>query len=190
MKLAKESGLPQRFRQASWTDYSVTEQNEQALKKCRWFVQTPGASLYIYGTFGSGKTLLATLAAKEFLRLGKSVVFGEVQSLLDTIKETYERKELSTAQVLSRYGECDLLILDDLGRGVQTPWQVKIIEQLINQRYNGEKAILVTSNFEVRELKKRWSFDPDNAEAIISRLWEMCEFGYSGSQDYRMRMKK
>lgn len=185
-KRAEESALPRKYRGLDWQDYQLTEENARAMDLSRWLIQTPGASLYLYGNYGSGKTFLATLIGKEFLRGGRTIIFGTTSDMLTAIQETFDKKELSMAEIVRKYTTCDLLIMDDLGRTKPTPWQIGMIQSLLNARYNAEQSVLITSNYSLRDLKGRFDKDPDNAQALISRLCEMCQFAYSGSKDYRM----
>ena len=182
----KQSGLPSRYANKTFDSYKVTEDNEQAVKLGKWFsAKRPARSLYLYGGVGTGKTFLASLIAKEFLTAEKTVVFGDVPTFLDAIKRTFDGKG-DTQAVIDKYGESDLLILDDLGAGQLTDWSVGILYQIINRRYNDNKPIVVTSNFDMKNLEGRLaSKDSYSAARIISRLSEMCLEAFLGTKDRR-----
>jgi len=148
--------------------------------------------IYLYGGFGSGKTLLASIVAQEFIRAGKQVIFGDVPSLLSRIKATFD-KGGGTQEVVDSYNNCDLLILDDLGAGQSTEWSVSVLYQIINARYASGRRLIVTSNFDLNGLEQRLVVkdkagkvvDALTAGRIVSRLSEKCVQAFLGAKDRR-----
>ena len=133
----------------------------------------------------AGKTFLASIIAQEFIRDHKSAVFGDVPSLLDEIKRTFDG-EGNAQEVLGCYCDCDLLVLDDMGAGQVTEWNVGQIYQIINQRYSAGKSTIITSNFDLECLGERLAGrDKYSAKRITSRLSEMCTLGFLGTMDRR-----
>ena len=100
------------------------------------------------------------------------------------------------------YKRQDLLIIDDLGKGRNTDWELSILDTLISERYNRNQLIMATTNFTEQEettLKER-SLAGDKAdkehyisdtirkrvgERIYSRLQEMCYFENLSGPDRR-----
>ena len=190
-KLAEKSRLcliPAKYFGKTFADYEVTTCNARAVKMAKWFVKDmPKCWLYHYGECGTGKTFLAAIVAQQWLQNGKSVVFGDVPALLKLIKDTFDG-EGSTQKVLERFGNCDLLVLDDLGAGQITEWNVGQLYEIINARYNENKHVMITSNYDLDGLEARLkSKDSFSAKRIISRISEMCEVGYLGDKDRRRK---
>lgn len=180
--------IPQKYVSKTFADYEVTSDNVRAVKMAHWFIEEkPSKSLYIYGQCGTGKTFLAAIIAQEWLKSFKTVTFGDVPALLDEIKRTFDKgNDQTTEKVFDRYCECDLLILDDLGAGQVTEWNIGQIYQIINSRYNADKATIVTSNFSLQGLESRLaSKDKYSATRITSRLSEMCVQAFLGTTDRR-----
>lgn len=182
-----KSKIPDKYVTAKFSDYEETADNRQALKIARWFIaQKPKTSLYIYGECGTGKTFLASLIAKEYLRDYREVVFGDVPSLLEEIKRTFDNPEKDGGAILNHYCNCDLLVLDDLGAGQVTEWNVGVLYEIINQRYNAEKSTIITSNYDLDGLAAKFKkVDALSAKRITSRLAEMCVLGFLGTLDRR-----
>ena len=187
-ELMIKSGLPQLYADKSFADYEVTADNSQAVKLAIWFCsKKPPRSLYLYGGVGIGKTFLATLIGKEFLLNGKEVIFGDVPTLLSKIKQTFNGAG-SAEEIIGSYRTCDLLILDDIGAGQLTEWSAGILYQVINDRYNFKKPLIITSNFDFKGLQERLAGkDAFSAARIISRLNEMCFEGFLGTKDRRRK---
>lgn len=188
--------IPLKYAGKTFDDYLVTPVNDHAVKIARLFCQRkPGQGLYLFGDCGTGKTFLAALIAKEFLRDGKHVIFGDVPALLKEIKRTFDGKG-DAAEVLDRYCDCDLLVLDDLGAGQITDWNVGQLYQIINSRYNDNKSTVVTSNLDLKSLTDKLSIRDKNgniiddfaAKRICSRLSEMCTLLFLGTDDRRGKL--
>ena len=77
--------------------------------------------------------------------------------LLSRIRQTYDAEagEQSYSQLFERLATVDLLHLDDLGTEKQTDWVLEQLYALINERYERQHSLIVTSNFEDDELEKR-----------------------------------
>lgn len=180
--------IPRQYAGKTFDDYHVDKSNEQAMKIARWFArEKPACSLYIYGECGTGKTFLASIIAQEFMREFKRVIFGDVPTLLDEIKRTFDGRG-NAAQIVDRYCDCDLLILDDLGAGQITEWSAAQLYQIINTRYNEDKPVIVTSNFDNDGLQRRLTLHDDfTAKRITSRLSEMCVAVFLGTADRRRK---
>ena len=77
---------------------------------------TTNKGLFITGTYGVGKTYLASCIANEIIKNGKSVIFGTLIQLLDFIRDSYSDSEVSDKDYLNLYSSVDLLVIDDLGK--------------------------------------------------------------------------
>lgn len=134
-----------------------------------------GVGLMIYGPPGNGKTYLTCCIANKLLEQFISVVCVSINSLLDRIKETYNKggKE-AEADILRCLGRADLLIIDDLGTEKVSEWSVSTIYNIIDSRYRSKLPLIITTNLAI---------DPKNTNGIIAniygrraedRLFEMC----------------
>lgn len=193
--LRRQCFIPPKYLLKTFADYEVTRDNEEAIKIAKWFLKKkPAKGIYLYGEVGTGKTFLASIIAQEWLRSLKTVVFGDVPTLLSEIKKAFDKSSEENAEnVLDRYCKCSLLILDDIGAGQITEWNVGQLYQIINTRYNSNKPTILTSNFDLEGLKSRLSIksfkgeiiDNFSATRITSRLAEMCELTFLGTTDRR-----
>lgn len=181
-KMAK---MPPIYVGKTFADYEVTKENARAVKVAKEFVENPQSGLYIYGSPGTGKTFLAAIVAQELIHAGKTVIFGDVPSLLDDLKDTFDKKNSETLSNLTDLlCNVDILVLDDLGTENPTEWAVERIYTIVNRRYNaGDKPIIVTSNFDPNVLadrlnhptKKESQNESVTGDRIVSRLLQMCK---------------
>ena len=164
-------------------EYERTRANDVAIRIGRWYIkERPQKSLYIFGGTGTGKTFLASLIARHF----DDVIFLDVVSLLGEIKRTFNGQG-SSSELIKKYSECGMLVLDDLGAGYSTEWSANVLYQIINNRYVHGRRLIITSNYDLTELETRLKVKDDDytATRIISRLHEMSVVSYLGERDRR-----
>ena len=178
-----ESQIPARYLGKTLSDYEITAGNENAVK----WAKNKVPSLYLYGSPGVGKTLLAAIMAQERLKRGESVIYGDVPSLLDKLKGTFDKKsESRLEELMATLGECGTLVLDDLGTEKPTEWALERLYVIINNRYNAGRGLIVTSNYNPDDLLERFGADI-TGQRIVSRLREMCKVTRIEGVDRRLR---
>ena len=184
------SQIPGKYIGKKFADYVVTAENQRAVKLARAFCERrPNQGLYLYGACGCGKTMLASIIAREFIRDYRNVQFADVPDLLNELKRTFGNPNQSAQGVLDMYFGLDLLILDDFGVGKISDWNLDVMYQLLNTRYNSSRPTIVTSNYSLEELPQRLRTAQDDmtGRRIASRLSEMCVSVSLGNVDWRLR---
>ncbi len=180
VRRARSSGIssviPRKYRGVSFDRSPVTELSPNVVRPVRDFVRDiderirTGRGLWIFGDVGTGKTTLGMLASQEALKRGHSVAIYSVPRLLAEIRDTYDagKGERSYSDFFNDLVRVDLLHLDDLGAEKQTEWVLEQLYSLVNERYEQERSVVVTSNVtEVGELEQQIG------KRTISRLTEM-----------------
>ena len=200
-KLFSQSQLGERFKNRIFENYQVTPEKQEAynttLKYATKFDQykKAGTGLIISGTYGTGKSHLAAAITIKLINQGVPVIFGTMINLLDKIKESYGKRKIGETEgdLVEMYSKVDLLVIDDLGKGKLTDWVLEKLYLIINNRYENNLPLVITSNYNIEGLTDRLSqldngkIDRDTAEAITSRLWEMCRGLPMNFSDYRKR---
>ena len=191
--------IPPKYVGKDFESYEVTDENAVAVKWAKYVVEKkPTQGLLLYGTPGVGKTHLAAIIAQELLKAGKTVIFGDIPSILDAMKATFgnESKQTSLEELMKALEEVDLLILDDIGTENPTEWAAERLYLIVNSRYSAGKPIIATSNFNAAELVNRLKtrdksgrlIESDvTGQRIVSRLCEMCQPVKIGGVDRRLR---
>ncbi len=160
--------------------------------------------LVLMGSPGTGKTyLMAGLAYQCTITHGISCMFQGFSELLSDIKDGFSSQK-SEIEIITPHLAAELLIIDDLGKGRNTEWELSVLDTLISKRYNSNKPIMVTSNYTEKEattIKERLltkdktgedKFIADTlrrrvGERIYSRLQEMCYFETLTGRDRRLQ---
>jgi chromosomal replication initiation ATPase DnaA len=129
-----------------WLDPSVARHVRKFIRNVRSEVDA-GKGLWFHGDIGTGKTTLALLVARAAQEVGCSVAIYSVPLLLAELRETFEAESKDSFLTLfRRLATVDLLVLDDLGAERETDWVLEQLFSLINERWQDERSIVVTSN--------------------------------------------
>jgi DNA replication protein DnaC len=135
-----------------------------------------GRGLWLMGNTGTGKTTLGMLIAKEALAAGKTVGVYFTPKLLTRIRQTYQEAESDSAydDFFRRVTSVDLLYIDDLGSERHTDWVVEQLYAVVNERYENQLPLLVTSNSEDDVDKGQRQLEEQIGSRTVSRLVEIC----------------
>jgi len=170
------SVIPRKYRGVSFDRAPVTNLDPGAVRQVRRFVHNlsenlrQGRGLWFTGDVGTGKTTLAMLVSKAALDAGHSVAIYSVPHLLAEIRDTYDRDpgERSYMDFFNRLAAVDLLHLEDVGAEKQTDWVLEQLYSLVNERYEQQRSILVTTNLPFEKLEEQIG------QRSASRIVEMC----------------
>ena len=130
------------------------------------FAEHPEGWLIFIGGVGSGKTHLAAAIANAIYEKGGRCLFASVPELVDSLRQAYSNTTADSMgydQLLNRIKTTPLLILDDFGGEVVTPWAKEKLYQIISYRHNAQLPMVLTSNLSLDEIGKR-------DERVLSRL--------------------
>ena len=146
-----------------------------------------GKSLYICGEFGTGKTHLASAIARKLIWRRKRVRMLTGIDITMMLQATYGSSE-SEADVLARLAKVPILIIDDMGKEPPSDWVLSRLFAVINARYDEMLPTIITTNYEKSALVERMGKhgDHDTAEAMVSRICEMCELIKLTGEDRRL----
>lgn len=116
--------------------------------------------LTLLGTTGTGKTHIAFATGWAWLENGKSVLYYQVEDLLDALRQGYSAwqrgdPEGSYDMILKFTQTVHLLILDDFGAQYETKWSEPKLEQIVDYRYIHKKPLMVTTNLTLKQLPPR-----------------------------------
>src|SRR5215216_3478073 len=129
-----------------------------------------GRGLWLMGDVGTGKTSLAMLVSKAALEHGRSVAIYSLPRLLARIRRTYDADagEQSYLEFFHRLTAVDLLHVDDLGAEKRTDWVLEQLYALIDERYEAQRSVVVTTNLDQASLEEQIG------ARTVSRLVEIC----------------
>lgn len=146
--------------------------------------------LIIYGNIGYEKTYLAACIANKMIGQNKIVLMEKSSSIIDKIKESFNKDGLSEMQIIELYSNVDMLIIDDLGNENISKWALEKLYKIISNRYDNELPIVITTRYNKEQLIEQLSTENDTeiAEEIVEVLNEMC-YGISIAEEIKSKEK-
>ncbi|MFN8160461.1 MAG: ATP-binding protein [Solirubrobacterales bacterium] len=170
------AAIPPRYRGVSFDRPPVTEMEPMVVRVVRSWVEdleanlASGKGLWLMGDTGTGKTTLAMLASKQAIERGRSVAIYSLPKLLARIRRTYDSEPGGDSYLsfFERLTSVDLLHIDDLGAEKRSDWVLEQLYALVNERYEAERPLLVTTNLDQRSLEEQIG------ARTVSRLVEIC----------------
>ncbi|HWN73079.1 MAG TPA: ATP-binding protein [Solirubrobacterales bacterium] len=182
------SAIPARYRGVSFDRPPISDMARDltarlAVEEARNYIQNldeniaRGKGLWFMGGTGTGKTTLGMLIASEALKAGKSVGIYFTPKLLTRIRQTYQEAEQENAysRFFERVTSVDLLYIDDLGSERRTDWVVEQLYAVVNERYENQRPMLITSNAKGEIIDEgQQQLEDQIGRRTISRLIEIC----------------
>src|SRR5215203_3296081 len=170
------SVIPAKYRGLGFERPPITELDATVVGVVREYVERldenleAGRGLWLMGDVGTGKTSLAMLVSKAALEHGRSVAIYSLPRLLARIRRTYDADagEQSYLEFFHRLTAVDLLHVDDLGAEKRTDWVLEQLYALIDERYEAQRSMLITTNLAHDELEDQIGV------RTVSRLNQMC----------------
>ena len=188
------SQIPAKYIGKTFEDYVTDKSNIDALNAAKEFAKNLQHGLILHGKPGRGKTFLAAITAQEVLKQGKSAIFGDVPSMLEDLRSNYSKNnDNRLEEQMKALAKADLVVLDDIGTEKPTEWAVNRLYLVVNDRYNANKPLIVTSNYTSKEIAERLNKPTDAKSAgvtgdrIVSRIMEMCEVFSIRGEDRRLK---
>ena len=118
-------------------------------------------NLFLTGAPGLGKTFLSACIARTVSEQGFSVVYDTAVNVFARFEEqkfARDREEAGEARDdTRRYLGCDLLILDDLGSEMTTPFVQSALYTLINSRLASDRRTVISSNLSMDQVRQRYT---------------------------------
>lgn len=172
----KWAGVPKSYLDCSFDTFAWNEKLTEALKN----LCGENESVVLMGNTGCGKTHLAVAMMREIGRIWDSV-FTSVPELLLKIRASFRDGSPHTEEeIINRYTEGGLLILDDLGAEKSTEYSITTLYLIIDRRIRDEQRTIITTNLTMDEIEQGLG------ARIASRLSAMRVIKI-GMPDYRKR---
>ena len=197
--------MPEPWRERRLSKWEkTTEERASAFREISGYEQEimkgdyPGF-LYISGDIGTGKTFLAGCLARELHRDGVPVRWAKVGDIIRELNDTHKSYKKSEKDVIDKYIQTRVLVLDDLGKERPTEWAISQLYAIIDARCENERATVITSNYSGSNdlLERLTPSVPPNAyaddmtgKAIIDRIKEGVEIHLTGDSWRGKRQSK
>lgn len=182
--------LTSQFKSKTIDNFIINETNKNMKYVAQDFIKEfkkKKKGIIFVGKNGTGKTHISIAIANELRKQNIPIIFGTLTDLVEKYSESY--KNHTEVELTRLYGKVDLLIIDDLGVEYMNDWLLSKLFVIVNERMKNELPIIITTNYELEQLKQRLSIPNkvcETTNSIISRLYEMCYRVECKGNDYRM----
>lgn len=170
---------------ATLENYEPTSDNlKKALKVARRYINSfdleEPRSLYLHGSFGTGKSHLAYGIAKELKEQGYSVLFMNVAQLMSLIRSSYDKStDYTEIEIKNLINSVDVMVFDDFGVA-DSNHSLENIFEIIDARLG--KHNIYTTNLSAKDISKSIK-----GQRILSRIIGDSYLIDMNGEDYRTR---
>lgn len=150
----------------SGADRALMQQNYDILKAYADGFSMTSDHLILCGATGLGKTHLSTAVARRVIERGYDVYYATALQMFSDFERTRfgTGLDVGTMADTTRYTDCDLLILDDLGTEVTNQFTNSCLYLVLNERINLHRPTVISTNLTGKEIKARYT------DRIASRI--------------------
>lgn len=136
------------------------------LKYAENFDEKSSPSILMMGGTGLGKTHLSSATAKRIIEKGKDVFYtGAIDLFSQFEMQKFKSYTNEPNELIERYFECDLLIIDDLGTEMINQFSISTLYNLLNDRLSRKKPTIVSTNLSKDDIQKKYT------DRITSRMF-------------------
>ena len=164
-RLLVGSGIAPRFQGCTFDSYRTTAGDvgmAKALNACKDYVAqfsdnyAAGRSLILSGNVGNGKTHLACALVQAVIREhGAQAVITTAAEIIRVFKGAMDRDaEYSDRDVLNELSSFDLLVIDEVGAQSGSAYELGVLHEVIDRRYQLVLPTVVVSNLVTADLSR------------------------------------
>lgn len=162
-------GIPKAFHNKTLADFNTYGSSE--LERVQQFVKeyiidlsnnfNECSGILLYGSNGVGKTFLSCMILKEAYRrryTSRRVTFVEYINAYTKIWSTHslDEKELLEGNFYTQYKAVEFLVLEEVGKEVDSKISAPILEDLLRYREDHGLVTIMCTNIEPKELKNKY----------------------------------
>jgi primosomal protein DnaI len=124
--------------------------------------------LFLYGSFGSGKTYLISALLNELSKDNIKSLIIYYPELLRSLKESFNNDDYS--ERINAIKTADLLLLDDLGAETVSGWnRDEILGTILQYRMDNKLPTFFTSNLDLDEMENHFIINKSGEEQIKAK---------------------
>ncbi|AGG05958.1 IS21-like element helper ATPase IstB [Dehalococcoides mccartyi] len=166
-------------------DFSSIPSLNKALviELCRGIFVDRRENVIFIGSYGTGKTHLATALGEAACREGKRVRFYTAAGLVNELLEAHAQLRISRLE--SALSKCDLIILDELGFVPFSKEGAEALFTFCSSRYE-RGSLVITTNLDFARWKEIFG-DEALTGALLDRLTHRCHIIEMNGDSYRFK---
>lgn len=187
-KIYKDTYIKKRLQKCNFENFNITDDNKKVLETIKKYTELSikdemKNGIIIYGNIGYENTHLAASIANRMIENNKIVLMERTSAITDKIKDSFNKNFTTDAEIIELYSNIDMLIIDDFGSETISKWALEKLYKIINNRYENELPIVITTRYNKEELMNQMADENGElAEVFIQILYKMC-YGVSLIKD-------
>ncbi len=134
--------------------------------------------MYIFGNSGTGKSYLTICLANRLVENGKTVAYVNARNSVALLRGYVINAKEEFDNFIFKMKNAEVLIIDDLGNEKITDWsRDSVFYDVLDYRLRNKKTkIIITSNYDLKELKELYKVDNEvRAKRFINLIGTVCE---------------
>ncbi len=169
-KLVQSLYMPKQILEAKIDYIDSDPKRSQAVREILKFVgdceqEIPTKGLYLYGPFGVGKTYFLGALANKLKEMYISSALIYMPEFVREMKASM--KDDSLNKKLDYFKKTDVLMLDDIGAEMLSPWfRDEILGSLLQYRMMEGLPVFFTSNYSLQELETHLASTRNGVEEV------------------------
>lgn len=185
-KYNASAGMKPNEQERTFENSVIDDENAQAFKQCENFVDNiethlqHGRWVYIHGdeeraakfnksAYGTGKSHLTHCIGNRLTAIRQKAIYVTEDKLYQDIKSTYRKdSEESESEVIWRYENVPILLIDDMFKTKVTDWVEDKAFHLLDNRLQPGKVTIINSNYSPNRIH---TVMPAKGPAISSRIF-------------------
>ena len=179
-KIYKDGSIKKKLKYCNFLNFDRFKDNQEVLTTLIKYTHLCTENkvkdgIIIYGSIGYENTHLAASIANEIIRNKKIALLERTSSITDRIKESFNKTVTTESEIMELYSNIDMLIIDDFGSETISKWALERLYRIINNRYENELPIVITTRYTREELMEKIAIENRKlAEEFIQILYKMC----------------
>lgn len=138
-----------------------------ATRRAKEYANNPEGMLFIFGSFGAGKTHLAASIGFACAERNVRVQYYNITQLVSRLRQAVG--DFDVESVLQPLLAAEVLILDDIGAEDMTPFIQSQVYRLIDERM--DMATVITSNLDLNALTDRLGGRTQSRLQMAQMIW-------------------
>ncbi len=168
-RMFAQSGLTGSQSAKTFESYEVNDPESKNAKVQAMKAAMTRTNLILAGKRGTGKTHLAVAIAIDAMKHNRQAYFRLVNDLLEELRQSVRDEEFH--EVMTRFKNVDVLVLDDLGKERSTQAGLDYLYQIIDYRYRNNLQTVITTNAKTIQELEKWGA-PEYLTPMCSRMLE------------------
>lgn len=163
-------GIPKKFHEARIEDFNTYDNSDlEGVQDCiaryisymNWQTLDKLGGLFLFGSNGVGKTLIACIVAKEAYKHRYStrrVTFVDYMSKYTLVwsARSVEEKESAEDDLFNNYKAVEFLVLEEVGKEVDSKASAPILEDLLRYREDNGLVTVICTNLSPKDIENRY----------------------------------